>query len=197
MVTSAAVIDARFTVTKFREGYEQPAVTALLARAGAALAACEAGAAAGLSADEVAALRLPTTKFDNGYDQDEVDELLERVVSALREYEAAPVAEPVEAPPADLLHSSSLAGATFTATRFRSGYSIAGVDGFLAAARELIGAYERSGRPTDPAPFASADIVNVRFTTTSWRRGYEQDEVGAVLTRIIATLAYYERVDAR
>jgi DivIVA domain-containing protein len=208
MLTSAAVIDARFTVTKFREGYEQPAVTAFLARAGAALAACEAGSAAGLSADEVAALRLPTTKFDNGYDQDEVDELLERVVSALREYEEAPVAEPVEAPPVsvaepveappvDLLHSSSLAGATFTTKRFRSGYSIAGVDGFLAAARELIAAYERTGRPTDPAPFASADIVNVRFTTTSWRRGYEQDEVGEMLTRIIATLAYYERVAAR
>ncbi|WP_411700675.1 DivIVA domain-containing protein [Conyzicola sp.] len=203
MLTSDSVLEARFTVTKFREGYEQGPVTGFLTVAGAALAAWETAvtagrpvSAAGLSADEVAHLRLPTTKFDNGFDQDEVDDLLERVVAALREYEAAPVAAPVEAPPADLLHSSSLADATFTTTRFRTGYSIVGVDGFLAAARELIAAYETTGEPPVPAPFVSADVVNVRFTTTSWRRGYEQNEVGELLTRIIATLAYYERVAA-
>jgi len=196
MLTSADLLDARFTVTKFREGYEQPAVTESLARLGAALAAWEAGATAGLTADEAAATRLPTTKFDNGFDQDEVDVLLERAVAALREHEAAPVAAPVEAPPADLLPSSALAGATFRTTRFRSGYSIAGVDGFLAAARELISSYERTGEAPEPAPFASADVFNVRFATTTWRRGYEQNEVGEVLTAVIATLAYYERVAA-
>ncbi|GAB3605964.1 hypothetical protein GCM10027413_13730 [Conyzicola nivalis] len=206
MPTSDSVLEARFTVTKFREGYEQAAVAGFLARAGAALAAWEnTSAAPALTADEVLALRFATVKFDNGFDQDEVDDLLARVAAALREYEAtaaaratarASVAEPVEAPPADLVHSSLLADKTFTTTRFRTGYSIVGVDGFLAAARELIATYETTGEPSVPAPFASADVVNVRFTPTSWRRGYEQNEVGELLTGIIATLAYYERVAA-
>ena len=221
MLTSAAVLEARFTVTKFREGYDQGEVTEFLQRASAALAAVEAGAGTGaaasvgaaLTADEVAQTRFATTKFDNGFDQDEVEVLLEAIAAALREYAAAAVAEPVEAPPA-LIASSSIPDKTFTRTRFRAGFSPAGVDGFLAAVRPVIAAYEQpdlhtglhtrrqpglhtdspADSSTDAPALASADIVNVRFKPTSWRSGYNQDEVADYLTQIITTLAYYERV---
>ena len=91
MLTSAAVLDARFTVTKFREGYDQNEVTAFLQRASAALAAWEGGTGVrDLTADDVVGYRFATTKFDNGFDQDEVDALLDRITAALREHAAAP-----------------------------------------------------------------------------------------------------------
>jgi len=211
MLTSSAVLDARFTVTRFREGYDQNEVTEFLHQASAALAAWEHGSGApGLSGDDVVKQRFTPTKFDNGFDQDEVDVFLDRVVVALREHaaapptvaftlpvaEATPVAEPVEAQPA-LVASSSMPGATFSRTRFRQGYSVSGVDGFLAAARTVIAGYERAGMLTAEPALTAADVVNVRFKPTSFRTGYDQDEVAAYLTRIIETLGYYERSAAR
>jgi len=222
MLTSAAVLEARFTVTRFREGYDQGEVTAFLQSASAALAAWERGTGApGLTGDDVAKQRFTLTKFDNGFDQDEVDVFLERVVEALREHsaapptvafvlpvaepapaaESAPVAEPVEAqpvqPPPALVASSSMPGKTFTKTRFRQGYSVSGVDGFLAAARTVIAGYERRGTLAAEPALTAADVVNVRFKPTSFRAGYDQDEVAAYLTAIIETLGYYERTTAR
>jgi DivIVA domain-containing protein len=79
MLTSAAVLEARFTVTRFREGYDQDEVTAFLQRAQAALAAWERGTGApGLTGDDVVNQRFTPTKFDNGFDQDEVDVFLDR-----------------------------------------------------------------------------------------------------------------------
>jgi len=205
MLTSSAVLDARFTVTRFREGYDQNEVTEFLHQASAALAAWEHGSGApGLSGDDVVKQRFTPTKFDNGFDQDEVDVFLDRVVVALREHAAAPptvaftlpVAEPVEAQPA-LVASSSMPGTTFSKTRFRQGYSVSGVDGFLAAARTVIAGYERAGMLAAEPVLTAADVVNVRFKPTSFRTGYDQDEVAAYLTRIIETLGYYERSAAR
>jgi len=205
MLTSSAVLDARFTVTRFREGYDQNEVTEFLHQASAALAAWEHGSGApGLSGDDVVKQRFTPTKFDNGFDQDEVDVFLDRVVVALREHAAAPptvaftlpVAEPVEAQPA-LVASSSMPGTTFSKTRFRQGYSVSGVDGFLAAARTVIAGYERAGMLAAEPALTAADVVNVRFKPTSFRTGYDQDEVAAYLTRIIETLGYYERSAAR
>ena len=213
MLTSAAVLDARFTVTRFREGYDQDEVTAFLARAAAALAAWEAGAGApDLAGDDVVAQRFRPTKFDNGFDQDEVDDLLDRIGVALREHAAAAhaaeaaaasaaasaastteaTAAPVAPPPA-LVRASAITDAGFPTRRFGHGFSPSGVDGFLAAVRSVIADYERPGM-LDPAPaLSAADVVNVRFTPTWWRSGYDQDEVAAYLTRIIETLHYYEQ----
>jgi DivIVA domain-containing protein len=221
MLTSAAVLEARFTVTRFREGYDQDEVTAFLQRAQAALAAWERGTGApGLTGDDVVNQRFTPTKFDNGFDQDEVDAFLDRVVAALREHaaapptvafvlpvveaeqtapvavaEPAPVADPVEAPPA-LVRSSGMPDKTFSKTRFRQGYSVSGVDGFLAAARTVITGYERPGMLAAVPALTAADVVNVRFKPTSFRAGYDQDEVAAYLTQIIETLSYYERTSA-
>jgi DivIVA domain-containing protein len=221
MLTSAAVLEARFTVTRFREGYDQDEVTAFLQRAQAALAAWERGTGApGLTGDDVVNQRFTPTKFDNGFDQDEVDAFLDRIVVALREHaaapptvafvlpvveaesaapvavaEPAPVADPVEAPPA-LVRSSGMPDKAFSKTRFRRGYSVSGVDGFLAAARTVIAGYERPGMLSAAPALTAADVVNVRFKPTSFRAGYDQDEVAAYLTQIIETLGYYERTSA-
>jgi len=232
MLTSADLLDARFTVTRFREGYDQDEVTTFLQRASAALAAWEGGTGApGLTGDEVVRHRFATTKFDNGFDQDEVDALLDRVTGALREHAAAPptvaftlpvaapaapavpvwdaapveappvaepaqVAEPVEAPPT-LVKASVIPDTTFSKTRFRAGYSTAGVDGFLAAVRPVIAGYERQGMLAETPALTAAQVVNVRFKPTSFRSGYDQDEVAAFLTAIIETLGYYERAAAK
>jgi DivIVA domain-containing protein len=230
MLTSAAVLEARFTVTRFREGYDQDEVTAFLQRAQAALAAWERGTGApGLTGDDVVNQRFTPTKFDNGFDQDEVDVFLDRIVVALREHAAAPptvafvlpvvdpepaavaepatvaepepepalapVADPVEAPPT-LVRSSGIPDKAFSKTRFRQGYSVTGVDGFLAAARTVIAGYERPGMLAAAPALTAADVVNVRFKPTSFRAGYDQDEVAAYLTQIIETLDYYERTSA-
>ena len=99
--------------------------------------------------------------------------------------------EPAERPA--VLRSSAIADATFTTVRFGHGFSMAGVDGFLAAAREVIAGYERPSMLAAPPALSSADVVNVRFTPTWWRAGYDQDDVAAYLTRVIATLDFYER----
>ena len=88
-------------------------------------------------------------------------------------------------------------GTTFSKTRFRQGYSVSGVDGFLAAARTVIAGYERAGMLAAEPALTAADVVNVRFKPTSFRTGYDQDEVAAYLTRVIETLGYYERSAAR
>jgi len=203
MLKSTDITTAEFAITKFREGYEQAEVDALLDRATTALAAWESRGAAALSSAEVNAHTFPTTKFGNGYDQDQVDDLLDRVVAALAEYEnAVPEVEAAEAPvapaaavaPADapaLLRASTLPDKTFTTTRFREGYSVAGVDDFLAAARAVIADYERGA--TGVAALSGDDVVNVRFTPTKFKRGYNQGEVDDYLDQIVVTLRHYEQ----
>ncbi|GAB2449246.1 DivIVA domain-containing protein [Conyzicola lurida] len=92
------------------------------------------------------------------------------------------------------LRSSSLLDKTFTNTRFREGYSTAGVDDFLAAARAVIATYEREGAAATGIALTGDDVVNVRFKVTSLRTGYDQDEVDDYLDLIVATLRHYEGV---
>jgi DivIVA domain-containing protein len=197
MLTSASVLQAAFTVTTFREGYEQGAVTALLARVSAALADWERADASrpGLMADEVAAARLPVTKFAQGVDQDEVDALLDSAVVALREHEAVAdraaadraAAAAAESP---LVAASSIPGLRFGTTRWRAGYSRAGVDGFLAAVEATLAAHERGEGGN--AALSAADVANVRFKPTWFRTGYDIDEVDAVIPGIVDTLVRHE-----
>jgi len=208
MLTTTAIDDVRFAVTKFREGYEQASVDAFLTEARAALAAWEqpvAGVSPALRGDAIADVRFPPTKFGNGYDQDQVDDFLDTIAVALRAHEAAAV--PAPAAPAGalplskttsgpVLRSSALLDKRFTTTRFREGYSQAGVDGFLEAARTALAEYERDGVPADPA-LSSADVVNVRFRPTKFRTGYAQDEVDTYLDEIVVTIRHYEQASGR
>ena len=194
MLISTDVTAADFAITKFREGYEQTEVDELLDRARAALAAWESRETATLTAADVNAVAFHTTKFGNGYDQDQVDDFLDQIATSLSAHETAVPEEPeVLEVPASLLRSSSLLDTTFTHTRFREGYSVAGVDGFLAAARAVIAAYESDTAPTGAAELSGDDVVNVRFTPTKFKRGYSQAEVDEYLDRIVVTLRHYER----
>jgi len=198
MLTTTAIDDVRFAVTKFREGYEQASVDAFLTEARAALAFWEQrmpGSAPALNAGAVVAWRFEPTKFGNGYDQDEVDDFLDSIVEALRTHEASAPAP--AAPPASLakaahppvLRSSAISDKRFSTTKFREGYSQAGVDGFLVAARTALAEYERSGTPG----LTSTDVVNVRFRPTKFRVGYSQDEVDDYLDEITLAIRHHEQ----
>jgi DivIVA domain-containing protein len=204
MLTATAIDDVRFSVTKFREGYEQGSVDAFLTEARAALAAWEQRMPAVLTGDAVVERRFAPTKFGNGYDQDEVDDFLDAIVGALRGYEGGAVAAPaassadpvVLAKPAasgPVLRSSALPDKRFSATRFREGYSQAGVDGFLVAARTALAEYERAGEPG----LTSTDVVNVRFKPTMFRVGYAQDEVDNYLDEIVLAIRHHEQASGR
>ncbi|MET4581874.1 DivIVA domain-containing protein [Conyzicola nivalis] len=221
MLKSTDITTASFAITKFREGYEQAEVDALLDSATAALAAWESQGVATLSSEDVNAHKFQTTKFGNGYDQDQVDDLLDQLVAALAEHEsavpeaaevavaaevpevpavrAAPEVPAVRAPAAPaaapaLLRASTLPDKSFTTTRFKEGYSVAGVDDFLAAVRAVIADHERG---TEGSPALSGDdVVNVRFTPTKFKRGYNQGEVDDYLDQIVVTLRHYEQAAA-
>jgi DivIVA domain-containing protein len=198
MLTSASVLQAAFTATTFREGYEQGAVTALLERVGAALAEWERDGTSRprLTADEVAAARLPVTRFAQGVDQDEVDVFLDSVVAALREHEAAADAADAADAAAPRVDETALVAAAgirrlrFGTTWWRAGYSRPGVDGFLAAVEETLAAHER--REGGDAALSAADVANVRFRPTRLRPGYVIDEVDAVIPGIVDTLVRHE-----
>jgi len=93
ILESSDIDRARFSTTKFREGYSQTGVDDFLRVARQALATHEArgqlSIAPTLTADDVVNVRFQPTKFRAGYDQDEVDEFLDRIVAALREHTAA------------------------------------------------------------------------------------------------------------
>jgi DivIVA domain-containing protein len=93
ILRSSDIAAARFTPTKFREGYSQSGVDDFLDVAARALAAAESrgqlSVAPELTGDDVVNVRFQPTKFRAGYDQDEVDTFLDRIVSALREHESA------------------------------------------------------------------------------------------------------------
>ena len=201
MLKSTDITTAEFAITKFREGYEQAEVDALLDRATTALAAWESRGAAALSSAEVNAHTFPTTKFGNGYDQDQVDDFLDTIVVTLRAHEARPAATPAPLPlakgaPDSVLRSSSILDKRFSTTKFREGYSQAGVDGFLEAARTALAEYERSGMPESPA-LSGNDVVNVRFQPTKFRAGYDQDEVDNYLDEITTAIRHYEQASGR
>lgn len=216
MLTPTAIDDVRFAVTKFREGYAQAEVDAFLGEARLAIADWELRHPAALHSADIADRRFPVSKFGNGYDQDQVDDFLDLVAASLRQHESGAAAAPVAAPPvaatapvapaarpaplADLgklLRASSIADTSFTRVKWREGYSIAGVDDFLATAREVLAGYERDGVPAGPIPLTAEDVVNVRFQPTKFRAGYAQDEVDNYLDEIVAAVRAHERAAER
>ena len=85
MITSAEVLNAKFTATKFREGYDQDQVDDFLDRVVATLRAREAGRPepAAVSVVELDGRTFTTTKFRQGYEIQDVDALVQRVRETL------------------------------------------------------------------------------------------------------------------
>ncbi|HST81623.1 MAG TPA: DivIVA domain-containing protein [Kineosporiaceae bacterium] len=78
------VRNARFTITKWREGYNQDDVDDFLDRVESQLRTGTQGSVEPLTAEAVIAQRFGAAKFRPGYDQDEVDDFLDRIVTELR-----------------------------------------------------------------------------------------------------------------
>jgi DivIVA domain-containing protein len=90
MIQATDIDSARFTPTKWREGYDQDQVDEFLDRVKSALADWEAHRTAPmLTSHDVVTKRFQSTKFRGGYDQDDVDGFLDRAVTTLRQYESA------------------------------------------------------------------------------------------------------------
>jgi len=91
MIDSQSVSQKTFSVTKFREGYDQEQVAGFLGEVAATLSSYERptvlGGTVRLTGDDVVNSRFQPTKFRAGFDQDEVDNYLDEIVVALRKHE--------------------------------------------------------------------------------------------------------------
>jgi DivIVA domain-containing protein len=83
-LTVTDVLNARFAVTKFREGYDQDQVDLLLDRVADALRPShERRFPTAITRQEVQDSRFKATKFRAGYDQHHVDDFLDRAAASL------------------------------------------------------------------------------------------------------------------
>lgn len=84
------VLNATFTQTQFRAGYDEREVDTLLDRATAALRHHESGLPAAdspMSSADVSGARFTPTQFRRGYDQEEVDTFLADLAGTLQQHE--------------------------------------------------------------------------------------------------------------
>ena len=82
----------------------------------------------------------------------------------------------------------------FTPTRFRDGYAMDDVDGFLERVHAALTAYEGG---TAFGVLSATDVVNARFHPTKFREGYSQDEVDDFLDQVVAELRRRESAGGR
>ena len=91
-LTATDVRAKRFTVTRWRKGYERSEVIALLAFAATALDQLAAGQAPSppLDGEQIRAATFGSTVLRQGYDEREVDDFFEALASTLDALAAAP-----------------------------------------------------------------------------------------------------------
>lgn len=84
-LTPADIRDKKFHTVRFRPGYNEGDVDALLDRVEATLLVLDGGPRKGelITADEVRGARFRTTRFGPGYREEEVDDFLDRIVAEL------------------------------------------------------------------------------------------------------------------
>lgn len=105
MITADAVLNTRFSATRFRKGYDMEQVDIFLDRVVATLSAHEGlpnphgiHGSGGLRPQDVREQRFPSTTFREGYDVAEVDAFLDRIVVTLSEHERRRPAYASDAP---------------------------------------------------------------------------------------------------
>lgn len=84
---SSEANNVKFSLTKFRAGYELAEVDDFLDSLHNALAQWESGRPGTILAAVVVQQRFAVTKFRNGYDQDQVDDFLVKAAATLQAYE--------------------------------------------------------------------------------------------------------------
>ncbi|MBO1752047.1 DivIVA domain-containing protein [Actinotalea sp. BY-33] len=186
MISAAEVRSARFTPTKFREGYEPEQVDALMARVAAGLDAAATGEAPGVTAEDVLNARFKATKFTEGYDQDQVDDFLDRVVASLRAGEGAGAAAGPAGQPAEPIDAARLRSelASLQPRRMRAGYD---PDAVAAIVNAAAGSLDLHARGLRPSPGAD-EVAGAQLPTTWWTPGFDRHAVDALLARVVTTL---------
>ena len=91
-----------------------------------------------------------------------------------------------------MLTSVEVEQVQFTTVRLRMGYDMREVDLFLDAVIETLRGFEhgRAARPSR-SDHTERDVAAVRFSTTRFGEGYDQEEVDQLLQRVATTLASY------
>ena len=85
---SSEIADAKFSTTKFREGYSMHEVDIFLDQIRGSLSAWESGQPGTLTAAAIMEARFPLTKFRSGYVEDQVDTFLDEAAAALITFES-------------------------------------------------------------------------------------------------------------
>ena len=86
---SSEISKARFSTTKFREGYAMDDVDTYLDRVRTSLESWESGVPGELTSDAVMQSRFALTKFRTGYVDEEVDNYLDEVSATLQSFEGS------------------------------------------------------------------------------------------------------------
>ncbi|WP_026118266.1 DivIVA domain-containing protein [Nocardiopsis salina] len=218
-LTPADIRNKKFHTVRFRPGYNEGDVDALLDRVEATLLTLDGGPRKGdlITADEVRGARFRTTRFGPGYREDEVDDFLDRIVSELAGRglgRAAPSGPPplpprpepepaaprapdpgrpgTSAPASPRMSATSVRNKQFAITRLTTGYNEKEVDDFLDRA-EFTLTMLAEGRP-DRATLSATDVERVQFATTRARPGYDPEQVDLFLDALAEELRRYEGV---
>ena len=156
VLTSQEVMNAKFSATRFSEGYEQGAVDAFLDRVITTLQAWETDSVpsasdpqTALTSQDVLNKKFSATRFSEGYEQDEIDEFLDEITETLRAWEkrtAAGASQSADAP-SGMLTSQDVLNKKFSVGKFFEGYEQSEVDAFLDEIMRALRNYEaRAGR---------------------------------------------------
>lgn len=192
-MTASMILNQKFTVTKFREGYDMSEVDSFLDELGMVAETREpAELEAMLRA--IPAKRFQVTKFQNGYDMIEVDEFLDAVEAGfterLRELHTgattgtgtlgASGSEPFSQPARVPLSVADLHEPKFTVTKFREGYKKQDVDDFLEELRRSVARATAIELQSIPDRILNAQFKVVGF----FKEGYDMLEVDDFLDAI-------------
>ena len=156
VLTSQEVMNAKFSATRFSEGYEQGAVDAFLDRVITTLQAWETDSVpsasdpqTALTSQDVLNKKFSATRFSEGYEQDEIEEFLDEITETLRAWEkrtAAGASQSADAP-SGMLTSQDVLNKKFSVGKFFEGYEQSEVDAFLDEIMRALRNYEaRAGR---------------------------------------------------
>ncbi|GAB3478619.1 DivIVA domain-containing protein [Nocardiopsis coralliicola] len=179
-LTPADIRKKRFSTVRFRPGYNEDDVDALLDRAEETLAALDGGPADGawLTAEDIEASRFRGTRLLPGYNEDEVDEFLDEIARDLR---ARGLSRRGDIPDGAAPPASPAGPETWSASRHRAATGpvpIVGADPPPGADAPR-GAPGAGGTPAMGVrgTLTPAGVRNKSFSTTRLTTGYNEEEV--------------------
>ncbi|GAA1556726.1 hypothetical protein GCM10009804_11910 [Kribbella hippodromi] len=112
------------------------------------------------------------------YDCEAVDALVERLVATVERRSVGPD-----------LTVADLRTAQFRTPMFGPGYAVEEVDNFLAEAERLLtGPHSAAGRTVAQQSVVQGGLTQPSFARVRLREGYAQDEVDALVDRVLATV---------